>query len=54
MKLVNPDEAAAILKEYDVAWALLQPSEPIAFMLKTDGWVQLYADKSAIVLAKRP
>ena len=54
MNLSNPDEAAGILKEYDVAWALLQPNEPIAFMLKADGWVQLYADKSAIVLAKRP
>ena len=54
MNLSNPDDAAGILKEYDVAWALLQPSEPIAFKLKTDGWVQVYADKSAIVLAKRP
>ena len=54
MKLINPDEAARILKQYDVRWALLQPGEPIAFMLKADGWVQLYGDKSAIVLAKRP
>jgi hypothetical protein len=54
MKLVNPDEADQILKQYDVRWALLQPGEPIAFMLKAKGWVQLYDDHSAVVLAKRP
>jgi hypothetical protein len=32
----------------------LRPEEPITFLLKTDGWVQLYSDNSAIVLAKRP
>lgn len=54
MALNNSDEASRILKQYDVHWALLKPSEPIAFMLKADGWVQLYGDHSAIVLAKRP
>jgi hypothetical protein len=54
MKLVDPDDAARILKQYDIRWALLQPSEPIAFMLKTDGWVQVYSDESAVVLAKVP
>jgi hypothetical protein len=54
MQLTNSDEATRILKQYDVHWALLQPGEPIAFMLKADGWVQLYGDHSAIVLAKRP
>lgn len=54
MSLHNPDEAAHILKQYNIQWALLQPGEPIAFMLKADGWVQLYADHSAIVLAKSP
>jgi hypothetical protein len=52
MKLANSDEAVRLLKQYDVRWALLHPGEPIAFMLKGDGWVQLYGDKSAIVLAK--
>ena len=54
MALTNADEAAQFLKQYDVHWALLRPGEPIAFMLKATGWVQIYADKSAIVLAKRP
>ena len=54
MKLINPDEAAQLLKQYDIRWALLQPNEPIAFMLKADGWVQVYRDRSAIVLAKNP
>ena len=52
MKLINPDDAARILKQYDVHWALLQPGEPIAFMLKADGWVQLYGDHSAMVLVR--
>jgi hypothetical protein len=32
----------------------LRPGEPIAFMLKVDGWVQLYGDDSAIILVKSP
>ena len=54
MALTNADEASQFLKQYDVHWALLRPGEPIAFMLKATGWVQLYADDSAIVLAKSP
>jgi hypothetical protein len=54
MKLINPDEAAKMLKQYDIRWALLQPGEPIAFMLKADGWDKLYGDQSAIVLFKKP
>jgi hypothetical protein len=54
MALTNAEQAAQFLKRYDVRWALLRPEEPITFLLKTDGWVQLYSDNSAIVLAKRP
>jgi hypothetical protein len=54
MALTNSDQAVQFLKQYDVHWALLRPDEPIAFLLKTDGWVQLYSDNSAIVLAKGP
>jgi hypothetical protein len=51
MALTNPHEAAQFLKQYDVRWALLRPGEPISYMLKVTGWVQLYADDTAIVLA---
>ena len=54
MWITNPDDAARILKQYDIHWALLWPGEPIAFMLKANGWVQLYGDHSAIVLVKSP
>jgi len=54
MALTNAEEATQFLNRYDVHWALLRPSEPIAFMLRVDGWVQLFNDDSAIVLAKRP
>jgi hypothetical protein len=54
MALAKPEVAARIVKKYDVRWALLRPGEPIAFMLKADGWEQLYGDSSAIVLAKKP
>jgi hypothetical protein len=54
MKLINSDEAARILKRYDIDWALLQPSEPIVFMLKADGWTELYTDQSAVVFVKHP
>ena len=52
MALTNAEDAAQFLKQYNVHWALLRPGEPIAFMLKADGWVQLYGDDTAIVLAK--
>jgi hypothetical protein len=54
MNLSSPDDAIRIIKKYDIRWALLQPGEPIAFMLKADGWVQLYGDHVAIVLVKSP
>jgi hypothetical protein len=54
MRLTDENDAKALLKQYDVRWALLRPHAPIAFMLKTDGWVELYRDDNAIVLAKRP
>jgi hypothetical protein len=52
MALTNSDQAAQFVKQYAVQWALLRPDEPIAFMLKADGWVQLYSDRFAVVLAK--
>jgi hypothetical protein len=54
MRLTDKDEAEKLLKQYDIKWALLVPSEPIAFMLETKGWMQIYRDASAIVLSKRP
>src|SRR5262249_51885329 len=54
MALTNAEDAAQFLTQYDVHWALLRPGEPITFMLKANGWVQLYGDDSAIVLAKSP
>jgi hypothetical protein len=54
LALTNPQEATQFLNHYDVHWALLRPGEPIAFMLKVDGWVQLYSDDSAIILVKSP
>jgi len=53
MRLTDENDAKALLKQYDVRWALLRSGAPIAFMLKTDGWVELYHDDNAIVLAKR-
>jgi hypothetical protein len=53
MALIDPDDAAKMLERYDVNWALLQPGEPIAFLLKSKGWDQIYRDDSAIVFAKR-
>jgi hypothetical protein len=54
MTLTNSDQAAQFLKQYDVHWALLRPGEPIAFLLKATGWIQLYSDNSATVFAKGP
>jgi hypothetical protein len=54
LKLSDPDDARRLLKQYDIRWALLQPTEPIVFMLKASGWVQLHRDDSAIVLVKNP
>jgi hypothetical protein len=53
MALTNSYRAAQFLK-HNVHWELLRPGEPITFLLKADGWVRLYGDNSAIVLAKAP
>jgi hypothetical protein len=53
MSLRDADDAVRMLKEFDIGWALLQPGEPIAFMLETKGWVQVYRDDSAVVFVKR-
>jgi hypothetical protein len=52
VKLTDPNTAIQLLKQYNVRWALLSPSEPIVFMLQADGWKELYKDHDAIVLAK--
>jgi hypothetical protein len=51
--LTDKDDADGIIKQYDIKWALLRPGEPIVFMLETQGWVQIYRDDTAIVLANR-
>ena len=53
MALSDADDAARMLEQFDVNWALLQPGEPIAFLLQTEGWEQIYRDDSAIVFMKR-
>ncbi len=54
MYLTKPEEVARIVEQNNIRWALLQPKEPIAFLLKADGWTQVYSDQSAIVLKKSP
>lgn len=46
------NEVDKILDKYNISWALLRPSNPIAAVLKAKGWRQIYQDHSAIVLAK--
>jgi hypothetical protein len=53
MSLRDTKDAARMLKQFDITWALLEPGDPIAFMLETNGWAQLYRDDSAVVFAKR-
>jgi hypothetical protein len=53
MALIDADDAARMLEQFHVNWALLQPQEPIAFLLQTEGWEQIYRDDSATVFAKR-
>jgi hypothetical protein len=50
--LSDPRAATQLLKQYNVRWALLRPSEPIVFMLKADRWKEIYKDHDAIVLVK--
>jgi len=53
MGLRDAGEAARLLRQYNVEWALLVPGEPIAFMLEENEWVRLYKDRYAVVFAKR-
>jgi hypothetical protein len=53
MSLRDAEDAARMLKQFDITWALLEPGDPIAFMLETNGWVKLYSDDFAVVFARR-
>jgi len=48
----DPSVVSAFLAPYDVSWALLTPKETIAFVLKSQGWKQLYADETATLLVR--
>jgi hypothetical protein len=52
----NGDPAAvdAALKKYNIAWVITQPREGIVKVVESrPGWMRLYADKYAVVLARR-
>jgi hypothetical protein len=52
----NGDPAAveAALKQYGIAWVITQPREGIVKVVESrPGWTRIYADKHAVVLARR-
>lgn len=54
---INRGEPAAVdaaLKQYDVAWIITQPREGVIKEVeKRAGWTRIYADKYAVVLARK-
>jgi hypothetical protein len=49
---VSP-ETNELLGKYDVSWAILSPDAPITTYLKLSGWIEVYTDKTAVILQKK-
>jgi hypothetical protein len=41
-----------VLETWDIRLALLEPGAPLVDELRDKGWLQLYADEQAVVLAE--
>jgi hypothetical protein len=51
----NGPALQALLRDYGVAWTLLDPASPVAKALDSQaGWRRIYADRYAVVHARRP
>jgi hypothetical protein len=54
VNLVDINRAFGMLDQYDVAWVILQPVQPLAKALVRSGlWDEVYSDKFSIVLVRR-
>ena len=53
-KFTDPDKAFDLLRQYNVSWVILQPTEPLAKALaRSRAWEKIYSDKYSIVLIRR-
>jgi hypothetical protein len=52
MNLSNTEAADKLVRQFDIHWALLHPTEPIIYKLMIDGWKELYRDSEAVVLTR--
>lgn len=43
-----------ILEEYHVRWALVPSQWPLVGALASEGWLEVYRDKTSVILVKRP
>jgi len=51
--LLTSDDLPEILRQYRIAWTLLEPSRPAVRLLdRLPGWRRLYADEVAVVHAR--
>ena len=51
--LLTSDDLPEILRQYRIAWTLLEPSRPAVRLLdRLPGWRRLYADDVAVVHAR--
>jgi small-conductance mechanosensitive channel len=54
LELTDVTKAYAVLDEYNVAWAILNPYEPLASELaRNAAWEKAYADADAVVFVRR-
>jgi len=54
-QILSADEGwEDLVAQYDIAWMLIPPDEPLAILLRTDpGWARLYEDQTAVIFRKR-
>ena len=54
-QILSADEGwENLVAQYDIAWILIPPDEPLAILLRTDpAWARLYEDQTVVIFRKR-
>ena len=52
VQAINIDKSFEVLDEHKVDYVLLQPGQPLAYVLQRSGWKTLYSDQVAVLLQR--
>ena len=49
---INVDQSLELLDEHKIEYALLEPGQPLTYLLQRSGWKTLYSDQVAVLLQR--